>query len=285
MKISIVTPNYNYAAFIGKTIESVIRQNYNNYEYIIVDDGSTDNSVQVIKQYTSKYPNHIFLIEQENKGQTSAINTGMKRITGDIVCWINSDDTFCEQAFSKVVECFYKNNTLDVVFGDMNVMDINEHFIYRRRHLNFNYVTGCLLGFTTILSSNAVFWKKTTMEKSGLFNENLKCNMDGDFFARLCKNIKIKKINFSLANFRKQPHTKASESNPKWDELVKREVLQEREMAYHTLMISKILPFKYVALIRIPYQIVRIVKRLLLLHFYKKKKEISFYNKTTATNQ
>ena len=78
MKISIVTPNYNYEKFIGETIESVVKQNYSNLEYIIIDDGSTDNSVEVIRKYHKKYPNKIKFIQQENKGQTPAINKALR---------------------------------------------------------------------------------------------------------------------------------------------------------------------------------------------------------------
>ena len=284
MKISIVTPNYNYADFIGKTIESIIKQNYPNYEYIIVDDGSTDDSVEVIKKYTKQFPENIFLIQQENKGQTSAINVGMKNVTGDIICWINSDDTFCQNTFNVVAKCFNENLDIDIIYGDMNVMDMNENFIYRRRHINYHYISGTLLGFTTILSSNAIFWKASQMRQNGLFNEILKCNMDGDFFARLCKNAKVKQINMALANFRKQPYTKASENNPKWNELVKEEINMERIMTYNTLYISKYIPFKYSYFIKLPFQIMRVLKRSLLFHFYKKRKEISFYKKTFNSN-
>ncbi len=102
LKISIVTPNYNYEKYIGSTIESVINQKYDNFEYIIVDDGSTDKSVDIINRYVAKYPDKIILIEQENSGQTNAINEALKNVTGDIICWINSDDKFLDNAFKFV---------------------------------------------------------------------------------------------------------------------------------------------------------------------------------------
>ncbi len=279
MKISVVTPNYNYAKFIGATIESVTAQSYSNYEYIIIDDGSTDNSVEVINRYVKLFPDHIFLIQQENRGQTTAINVGMKQVTGDIVCWINSDDTFCSALFSKVADKFKSNSDIDIVFGDMNIVDLNGKFIYRRRHLNFNYVTGCILGFTTVLSSNAVFWKKEAMIINGYFNEELKCNMDGDFYSRLTRNMKVEKLKIAFANFRKQPHSKAAEKNNNWDLIVKNEVSFERINAYQRLLISKLIPYKYSAIIRWPFHFVRIMLRIIHLHFLKQRIELTEYNR------
>lgn len=281
MKISIVTPNYNYSQYISKTIESVIGQKYPDFEYIIVDDGSSDNSVEVIKKYVEQYPKNIFLIQQENKGQTTAINVGMKRVTGDIVCWINSDDTFCKNVFQKVSEYFNENKKTDIVFGDMNVTDLEGNFIYRRRHLNFNYVSGCLLGFTTVLSSNAVFWKKAAMIKNGYFNESLKCNMDGDFYSRLTKGMRVKRLNMAIANFRKQPFTKAAENDKNWEALVKRETDLEREHAYQNLTISKVLPFHYSKIIKIPVHLWRIFLRSVSFHFLKQNIESRKYNAIT----
>lgn len=277
MKISIVTPNYNYAGYIAQTIESVIAQNYPDVEYIIVDDGSTDNSVEVIKQYVTKYPANIFLIEQENKGQTAAINVGMKKVTGDVVCWINSDDTFCPGVFSSVVQCFERNKHADIVFGDMNVTDLEGNFMYRRRHLDFNYTTACLLGFTTVFSSNAVFWKKEAMQQNGYFNESLKCNMDGDFYMHLVKGMAVKRIPLAIANFRKQPFTKAAENDKNWDALVKREVALEREEAYKELAVSAILPFKYARFVKLPFHAWRVLNRALRGHFVKQKSELKKY--------
>src|SRR5690606_10615120 len=88
-KISIVTPSYNQGQFIEETILSIISQNYPNLEYIIIDGGSTDNTVDIIK----KYENHLkYWVSEADKGQADAINKGLQHCTGDIFNWINSDD-------------------------------------------------------------------------------------------------------------------------------------------------------------------------------------------------
>ena len=88
-KITIITPSYNQGQFIEETILSVINQGYPNLEYIIMDGGSTDNTVEVIK----KYSDHInYWVSEKDKGQSNAINKGLHRATGDIINWLNSDD-------------------------------------------------------------------------------------------------------------------------------------------------------------------------------------------------
>jgi len=279
MKISIITPNYNYANYIGETIQSIINQKYDNFEYIVIDDGSTDNSVQVIQKYVEKYPTKIKLIRQENKGQTPAINVGMKIATGDIIGWINSDDTFCSGVFDIVNEQFGKYPKLDVLYADVNIIDNKGNFVFKKRHNKFRFIQSCFVGFTNIMTSNAVFWKKSTMEKSGIFCEELKCNMDGDFFSRLTRNAKVKGINMPFANFRKQAFTKAAEFDQNWANTVRKELYFELKNSYNRLKIAKIIPFEYSKPIRLFFILLRIFQRLLLLQSVRQRIEKQKYLK------
>ncbi|RZK04138.1 MAG: glycosyltransferase, partial [Flavobacterium sp.] len=124
-KVSIVTPNYNYGHYISETIESILSQDYKNIEHIIVDDGSTDNSVEIVRSYVAKFPHRIKLIVQENKGQSAALNVGFKMAEGQIVGWLNSDDSFCTGAIKQIVEAFEKNPEMDMVFGDLLIINEN----------------------------------------------------------------------------------------------------------------------------------------------------------------
>jgi glycosyltransferase involved in cell wall biosynthesis len=277
--LSIISPNYNYSQYIHYLIESVLSQSYDNFEYIIVDDGSTDNSVKVIQEYVLKYPDKIILVQQENKGQTAAINAGLRLAKGEIIGWINSDDTYCKDTFEKVVGKFEKYPDADIVFGDMNAMDLSGNFIFRRRHTNFSFLAGSYLSFTRILSSNAVFWKKEAMDRNGLPDETLLCNMDGEFYSRLTIGMKVVRINSALANFRKQPYSKAAEKNSNWDQIVRRELMIELHNSYNRLSISKYIPYKFTFPIRFFFQTKRILLRLLQLHFIKQYLEFRNYRK------
>jgi len=104
-KITVVTPSYNQGQYIEKTILSVINQNYSNIEYILIDGGSADNSVEIIKKYADKLS---YWVSEKDKGQADALNKGFERATGDVLCWINSDDTFEGNTFERVAFWYNK---------------------------------------------------------------------------------------------------------------------------------------------------------------------------------
>ena len=221
-KISIITPNYNYRKYIGETIQSIIDQDYDNLEHIIIDDGSTDNSVFTIKEFQVKFHSKIKLIEQSNHGQTYSINKGLEQATGDIICWINSDDTFVKDTFHTVNEFFIKNKDVSILFGDLNIVDINGNFIYRKRHLPFNFISGCFNGFANIMSSNTVFWRKPLLDRVGLLDDSLICNMDGEFFSRLTRDENVHHISKPFANFRREELSIAAYKYDNWRKIVEK---------------------------------------------------------------
>ena len=102
-KISIVTPSFNQAAFLGEAIESVLSQGYPNLEYVIIDGGSNDGSVDIIRRYADRLS---YWVSEQDKGQYDAINKGFQKTSGDIMAWLNSDDKFTPWAFSVVAEIF-----------------------------------------------------------------------------------------------------------------------------------------------------------------------------------
>lgn len=113
-KISIITPSYNQGKYIEQTIQSVLDQNYPNLEYIIIDGGSTDETLEIIK----KYEQHLsYWVSEPDKGQTDAINKGFEKCTGEIFNWINSDDYYELDAFEKIAALFTKHPTVNVICG------------------------------------------------------------------------------------------------------------------------------------------------------------------------
>jgi len=112
-KISIVTPSYNQAEFLERTILSVLNQNYLNLEYIIIDGGSNDGSVEIIKKY-EKYLT--YWVSEKDKGQGCAISKGFEKSTSDILAWLNSDDTYLPGTFYKIAKDFRQNSEVDLIF-------------------------------------------------------------------------------------------------------------------------------------------------------------------------
>src|SRR2546427_12499450 len=112
--VSVVTPTYNQAAFLRDTIESVLSQDYQAIEYQIIDDGSTDETPRILEEYAGR----AWIERHENRGQTPTINKGWERAAGDILTWLNSDDTFLPGAVSTAVKYFEKHPDVGIVFGD-----------------------------------------------------------------------------------------------------------------------------------------------------------------------
>ena len=154
-KISIVTPSYNQAQFLERTILSVLNQNYPNLEYIIIDGGSTDGSVEIIKKY-EKYL--AYWISEKDKGQAHAINKGFEKATGELVGWQNSDDIYLPNAFYKVVEIFREKPDYDVYFGNIYFIDESDSIIRDLRFVKFSSFS--LIYEGTVLANQATFLKK-----------------------------------------------------------------------------------------------------------------------------
>jgi glycosyltransferase involved in cell wall biosynthesis len=115
-KISIITPSFNQAQYLERTIQSVLDQNYPDLEYIIIDGGSVDGSVDVIKKYEK---NIAFWVSEKDGGQTDALNKGFKKATGEIIGWQNSDDIYLAGSFEKISQVFNELPDTDIVFGDL----------------------------------------------------------------------------------------------------------------------------------------------------------------------
>jgi|SRR5665647_147173 len=260
-KISIITPNYNYGQFIGQAIESVLNQDYENIEHIIVDDGSTDNSVEIISKYVEKYPDKIKLIQQTNRGQSSAINAGLMRVKGEIIGWLNSDDLYCMDIFKQIVDEFNRKQHIDIIYGDLVIMDKNGKIAKKIRQLPMDKTVGVFKGFGKLVASNTVFWRAILTERIGYFNEAFVCNMDGEYFSRLFYAGKSKHINKCLASFRVHPLSNSSNSNPDKMKRYYFELDYELRKSYSNLLISRFIPYEMSFPIKLLYGMRRVFMR------------------------
>jgi glycosyltransferase involved in cell wall biosynthesis len=186
-KISIITPSYNQAKYIEQTIRSVVEQDYSNIEYLIMDGGSTDGSVEIIKKYAKKYPNIIKWQSKKDGGQVKALNEGLKKVSGDIVAYINSDDYYLPGAFKKVESRLQKG---DWLVGDCIVSDSDLAWTFWikllwpiDRHKSFLRI------FNTI-NQPSVFLTKELIDKVGYFDNDFNYAFDYDYWLR-CLSISL----------------------------------------------------------------------------------------------
>lgn len=188
-KISIIIPSFNQAQFLEKTILSVLNQNYPNLELIIIDGGSTDGSVEIIKKY-ERYLN--YWISEKDNGQAAAITKGCKMSKGDLIAWQNSDDLYLPNALFGVAQIFKKNSKVDLIFGNNYLIDSDDNIIKKQRYIPFSLEHLLYCGWN--LSSQATFWNRNIMNKVG-YLKNLHVLFDFDWFIRLgkaSKNIEFK---------------------------------------------------------------------------------------------
>jgi glycosyltransferase involved in cell wall biosynthesis len=208
-KISIVTPTLNQALFIEETIQSVLSQDYPNLEYLIVDGGSTDNTMQVIRKYEA----HLSWISEKDNGQTDAINKGLKLVTGDIVAFINSDDCYAPGAFMAVGEFFASHPETNWLTGlCINIDEAGNEIrrltrLYKNFWLLWNSYT--VLKVLNYISQPSTFWKRSTMERIGYFNEKLYYTMDYDYWLRLGGSYPLHVLYRDLARFRIHGNSKS----------------------------------------------------------------------------
>ena len=197
-KISIVTPSYNQEQFLERTILSVLNQNYPNLEYIIIDGGSTDGSADIIKKY-KKYL--AYWVSEKDRGQSYAINKGFKKSSGEILAWLNSDDTYLPNTFQFIANYFRQHCVVDMLYGRCNIIDKDDKILKEAKVLPFN-LTDYVYGLFTI-AQQSVFWKRNIFFKAGMLNENIYTCMDAELWINFAKNkANIVYTDKFLANFR-----------------------------------------------------------------------------------
>lgn len=208
-KISIITPTYNQGKFIEQSILSVINQNYPNLEYIIIDGGSTDETISIIKKYEHKIN---YWISEKDTGQSNAINKGLKLASGEIINWLNSDDFLADNALQIIAKEF-ENKSVHVVAGYSSFVDEfgknidNSTF---RTHVNGKNIYSIITN--TSFNQPSTFFRKKHFDAITPVNENLHYNMDLYLWLRyLClfgeKNISFRNEIFSIVSMHGEAKT------------------------------------------------------------------------------
>lgn len=194
MKISIVTPSYNQGQFIEEAILSVLNQGYEDFEHIIIDAGSNDGTIDILKKYK-----HLDWVSEPDKGQSDALNKGFKKAKGDVIGWLNADDVYLPGAF-KVVEESFRNNSVDALYG-------NYYFIDKAGNVTRRIVTQNSSKWMSIvccyIPSTTFFFRRSIIENGLLIDQDFHIAMDKEFFAHIFySGFKIRKCEFFIANFR-----------------------------------------------------------------------------------
>ena len=196
--VSIITVVFNGEKYIEDTIKSIINQDYDNIEYIIIDGGSTDNSINIIREY-DKYVS-IFVSEQD-RGMYDAINKGLRLAHGEIVAYLNADDQYLPYTIKEVVKAFISKPHLDYLYGNCIYIDNKKRKLYEYKSIP--YIRLFVKNVKEIhWAQPSCFWKKRVHTKLGYFDDNLRYCGDYDFFTRLkCGNFNGLKINIPLSLF------------------------------------------------------------------------------------
>lgn len=202
-RISIVTPSYNQGEFIEETIRSVLLQGYPNLEYIIIDGGSTDNTIDIIKKYEQYIA---YWISEPDEGQSNALNKGFRKATGDLIGWQNSDDYYRAEAFKLVAEASVEFKNADIFYGEIDVIERGKVIeIICAPEFNLEQT---LPWFR--LGNQAMFFRSKVFQEGYSINEKYHHFMDFEFFWQLIvAGYEFKFIPGLLGYIRVQPNSKA----------------------------------------------------------------------------
>jgi glycosyltransferase involved in cell wall biosynthesis len=211
-KITIVTPSFNQCEFIGQTIESILSQQYPDLEYLVMDGGSTDGTVDILRAYEDR----LQWVSEPDRGQSHAINKGLEKASGEVIGFLNSDDLYEPGALRAVGTWFRRNPEAMWATGYCRNIDADGDEIrravtmYKRLWLRINSYT--ILQVLNFISQPATFWRKDVLPEVGLFDEGLEYAMDYDYWLRIGRRYRLSVIPKTLARYRIHTRSKAGSS-------------------------------------------------------------------------
>jgi glycosyltransferase involved in cell wall biosynthesis len=186
IKFSIIIPSYNQSVYLKNCLNNILQQNYDNYEIIIIDGGSKDNSIEIIKTFAKKFNKITHWESNRDNGQADAINKGIKKSTGDWIAWQNCDDYFFSNNVLKIFAYYIKHHLNKKLFiGNINLVNKNKEIIRDIKYVKPNLFSLVYEGM--VLTNQAAFWNRDIHKKIG-FLENTKLDFDYEWFMRILYN-------------------------------------------------------------------------------------------------
>jgi glycosyltransferase involved in cell wall biosynthesis len=235
-RISIVTPSFNQGRFLREALESVRMQGHDSVEHLVVDGGSSDESVPLLRALETDVAwSHLRWSSAPDRGQSDALNRGFRLGSGEIVGWLNSDDRYRAGCFDRVLKAFDENPDVDIFYGDFTFMDEKGKVLKVRREIEFNRFI-LLYHRVLYIPSTATFFRRRVFEDGHLLREDLHYAMDYEFFLRLAsEGYRIRRMPYVLADFRLHAQSKTC--------LMERTQLSEKQEIMRTFSpVAKRLP-------------------------------------------
>lgn len=205
ISISIVTCSYQHGKFLDETIRSVLQQDYPNLEYSVIDGGSTDGSVDIIKQHAA---NLAYWVSEPDGGQTEALIKGFKRSSGEIMGWLCSDDLLLPGALETVANFFTAHPNVDAAYGDSLWIDGNSNFIRCKREMPFHRFV--IFYDHNYVPQPSMFWRRRLYDAVGGLDGRFDLAMDNDLWERFSARTRIARIPGYLSAMRFYPEQKTS---------------------------------------------------------------------------
>lgn len=211
--VSIITPSYNQGMYLEETIKSVLNQTYRNVEYLIIDGGSLDNSVDIIKKYQDKI--HYWTSETD-EGQADAINKGLHRASGQMLCWVNSDDILYPDYVANRVKQFREYKNIDMIYGDIQQgSDLSTQRLHKGRRTS---IKNMLKYLECPIPQQSAMWRRDVLRKAGFLEKQWYALLDREYFIRIATKCQIKYIPGAVAFFRNHKLSKSVSDKLKWAE-------------------------------------------------------------------
>jgi glycosyltransferase involved in cell wall biosynthesis len=182
-QISVIVPSFNQGRFIEETLQSVLLQGYPDLQLVVMDGGSNDDTVSVLQKYDQRLETWV---SERDRGQAHAFNKGLKRVTGEIIGWLNSDDIYLSRCLFDAAEYFSRHQDVDIVFSDYIYIDQNGHYLKTRKEPRFHYSTYLWAG-DCFHANCAGFFRRKVFDRIGELDETLQFGMDYEFYLRAGK--------------------------------------------------------------------------------------------------